>query len=237
MATRRFINSGDSSNKFWEIDVQGRTVHKKWGRIGGHVSDDTKEFPTPMRAESEAQKQINKKIAKGYREVQEEELSHETEIAESMGSQYKIENLEFVGSISGQTITFSDNYDPEMGVFVTILHSHSKRRHYMTVTKNQSRQYSGANFNNGTVRVGPSSIPASNFVQGVKKKLSRLAQVVAEAVNTIKFAAVGARSLEIDGMDDVDMAAITAQVESAGQSADSHVIQKFAALGNRTLDL
>ena len=70
-AWRRFeyINAYANSKKFWEVNVDGRTLNVRWGRIGSKGQDNTKVYDTGTEAFGEAQKLIRQKLDKGYREV------------------------------------------------------------------------------------------------------------------------------------------------------------------------
>lgn len=66
---RRFEFKDAKSNKFWEVDVQGKTLHVNFGRIGTGGQGKPKAFPTPEKASAEMEKLIREKTAKGYVEV------------------------------------------------------------------------------------------------------------------------------------------------------------------------
>jgi len=57
------------SSKFWEIDIEGRTVTTRWGRIGTAGQSATKSFPSPPAAQVEHDKLVAEKLKKGYRSV------------------------------------------------------------------------------------------------------------------------------------------------------------------------
>lgn len=60
------------SNKFWKIKVQGNMFIVSYGRVGTVGSINTKEFATEERCQIEANKLIESKFKKGYREREEE---------------------------------------------------------------------------------------------------------------------------------------------------------------------
>lgn len=57
------------SNKFWKIKVQGNMFIVSYGRVGTVGSVNTKEFSTEERCWLEANKLIESKFKKGYREM------------------------------------------------------------------------------------------------------------------------------------------------------------------------
>lgn len=59
------------SNKFWKIKVQGNMFIVSYGRIGTQGSTNTKEFASEEHCLREANKLIQSKLKKGYREQEE----------------------------------------------------------------------------------------------------------------------------------------------------------------------
>jgi hypothetical protein len=76
-----------------------------------------------------------------------------------------------------------------------------------------------------------------NFVEAVRQRLKDLAITVTEAIKTIKFAAVGARNLFDDEGTEAAEATPVFDNLAASSGLDRKVVSKFAALGQRTLDL
>ena len=66
---RRFEFSDSTSNKFWEVDVKGKTLHVTFGKIGTKGQSKPKNFATPEIAKAEMEKLIKEKTGKGYVEV------------------------------------------------------------------------------------------------------------------------------------------------------------------------
>ena len=66
---RRFEFVGGSSDKFWEIAVNGNEVVVRFGRNGTSGQAETKTFPDAAAANKHAEKKIAEKIRKGYTEV------------------------------------------------------------------------------------------------------------------------------------------------------------------------
>jgi predicted DNA-binding WGR domain protein len=60
---------GGSSNKFWEVEVQGKDMTTRWGRIGSAGQSKTKSFSDAAAAQAAADKLIAEKTADGYAEV------------------------------------------------------------------------------------------------------------------------------------------------------------------------
>ena len=67
--TRRFEFSEGTSNKFWEISVQGTEATVRFGRIGTTGQTNVKTFADAAAAAKHAEKLINEKLGKGYKEV------------------------------------------------------------------------------------------------------------------------------------------------------------------------
>ena len=66
---RRFEFSDSTSNKFWEIDVKGKTMNVTFGKIETKGQSKPKDFATPEKAKAEMEKMIKEKTGKGYVEV------------------------------------------------------------------------------------------------------------------------------------------------------------------------
>jgi uncharacterized protein (TIGR02996 family) len=66
---RTFVFTDEKSNKFWNIDRQGRTLTVSWGRIGTTGQTKPKDFPTEAAARNEHDKLVAEKLGKGYRET------------------------------------------------------------------------------------------------------------------------------------------------------------------------
>jgi predicted DNA-binding WGR domain protein len=67
--TRRFEFSAGKSNKFWEVAIAGTGVTVCFGRIGTQGQSQAKSFPDEAAAEKHADKLIQEKLGKGYREM------------------------------------------------------------------------------------------------------------------------------------------------------------------------
>jgi predicted DNA-binding WGR domain protein len=67
-STRYFEFHGGVSHKFWEIAVSGPEHTVRFGRIGTSGQKKTKSFSDADAAQRDAQRLINEKLAKGYRE-------------------------------------------------------------------------------------------------------------------------------------------------------------------------
>ena len=66
---RRFEFSDSTSNKFWEVEVKGKTLNVTFGKIGTKGQSKPKDFATPEKAKAEMEKLIKEKTGKGYLEV------------------------------------------------------------------------------------------------------------------------------------------------------------------------
>ena len=69
MPTRRFEYVEGTSSKFWEITNNNREVTVRYGRIGSNGQTQTKSFTSDAAANTDALRQINAKLAKGYHEL------------------------------------------------------------------------------------------------------------------------------------------------------------------------
>ena len=62
----RYEFSEGSSNKFWEIALEGKAFTTTWGRLGTAGQSKTKTFGSEAQAEEEYEKLIAEKVSKGY---------------------------------------------------------------------------------------------------------------------------------------------------------------------------
>ncbi|MDQ3335287.1 MAG: WGR domain-containing protein [Myxococcota bacterium] len=65
---RYFEFSEGTSNKFWEIRLDGTSVRTKYGKIGTAGQQTLKDFPDAEKANKEYDKLVNEKTKKGYEE-------------------------------------------------------------------------------------------------------------------------------------------------------------------------
>jgi DNA ligase-1 len=68
-ATRRFVCTEGSSNKFWEVFQQGTEVTVRFGRIGTNGQSSVKSFRDQAAAAKHVAKLADEKLGKGYKEV------------------------------------------------------------------------------------------------------------------------------------------------------------------------
>lgn len=61
--------TSETSNKFWNVEVNKSDYKTSWGRIGTNGQSLNKEFPTNESAKKAAIKKINEKTRKGYKQV------------------------------------------------------------------------------------------------------------------------------------------------------------------------
>jgi predicted DNA-binding WGR domain protein len=66
--TRRFEFVGGTSAKFWEIQLAGKDVTVRYGRLGTDGQTQTKSFASEEKAQQHVEKTIASKVAKGYQE-------------------------------------------------------------------------------------------------------------------------------------------------------------------------
>jgi uncharacterized protein (TIGR02996 family) len=66
---RTFQFSDAKSHKFWTIDVEGDGFTVTYGKVGTAGQTQTKSFPSPEKAQAEADKLVREKTGKGYVET------------------------------------------------------------------------------------------------------------------------------------------------------------------------
>jgi predicted DNA-binding WGR domain protein len=249
MAETIYICSENQSNKFWSYEQNGSSVTFKWGRVGRDAETLTKDFGSDYGAQREIEKKIKEKTKKGYKLIDEKKLQQETETAKDLGTKYKIKRLLWVNK-EGDTLNQLDQYDAKKFVYVEVIDSYSKGEAVgqKAITRLLLSKTESFVLDDGLTEIGRSFTinglratagEAARFSTAVRKILRRMSEVVAEALKTVKFASLGKRKL----FDDDDSATSSVpEVESVLSKIDSAgfergVINKFASLGQRVLDL
>src|SRR5687768_4245894 len=80
---RTFQYSDARSHKFWQIEVAGNSFTVTYGKIGSAGQTQTKTFPTPERAQAEADKLVKEKLGKGYVETTPKATASQAEVLEA----------------------------------------------------------------------------------------------------------------------------------------------------------
>lgn len=236
MAAVRYLCQTDQHNKFWQYEVNGNSVHIKWGRVGGTEDEQTKEFGSP----AEMQKFINKKVRgkekKGYEKVTEEKLKKEEKTAKALGAQHKIKRMLWT-NMKGNTLQQLDQYDPNKYVYVEILNSWSKKVTRLILAKDDTYMVKGgvSESSRNITFESKTKLGYSSFASAVRDVLKEMSEVVAEALKSVKFAAMGSRDLFGESEAAPDVQAALADIDTSG--FDSSVVSKFASLGARQLQL
>lgn len=232
-----FINRENQSNKYWKYEVNGLSVHVSWGRIGGTSESQVKTFLSQGSLHDFISGKVSEKLRKGYREASANELQKEAQTAKSLGIENKIQRLLWV-ELSGRTLRLLNAYDPAKFVYVEVLNSWSKEITRLLLSRSGSWQLSGSisEFDRTISFDGrrPISGERERFANTVRQMLRAMAVTVTEALKTVKFAAVGARNLFDSETSEAEVPELD---EIAAPGFDRQVISKFAALGQRTLEL
>ncbi|MBH25292.1 MAG: hypothetical protein CMH57_12745 [Myxococcales bacterium] len=63
------VSMSRTGGKFWEVEVEGAEMRVRYGKIGQERAWSSKSYPTPEKAEAEAQKKWRGKLQKGYTEA------------------------------------------------------------------------------------------------------------------------------------------------------------------------
>lgn len=238
MAEIVYINNQSQHNKYWSYEIRdSNTVDIKWGRIGGSGDSQSKSFNNSSELQRFINKKIKEKEKKGYKKESEDKLKKETKTARALGHQNKISKMLWV-SEDGNTLTQLDQYDPKQFVYVEILNSWSKKVTRLLLSKSKTWFIDGGITEHGrSLSYGRKrELGFSAFADAVRQVLRDMAEVVAEALKSVKFAAVGARNLfDDDDQPAADVKVALAAVDTSG--FDASVVHQFAALEARTLEL
>jgi hypothetical protein len=241
-----YIVKEDNRSAFWAFSIidGGRNVRYRYGRLGLDESSLSKPVVKPYKY-GEHTKKVAEKIGKGYKQVTAEEYNREQSIAQMIGSQYKIQRVEFVSSVISGIFTFGNNLDPDLGVVVEIINSWGGDTYHLYLTRTSSHMLNGMKISGkGGIYTSMGDTPYSSWVAAVRKLLNETAKAVAKLI-TQKFGMVP-RSIDLS--DDGDAAThtpesdnikqvITQSKSSIASGIGEQVLFKFACLGERSLDL
>jgi len=237
-----YINNENQSNKFWSYSVSGTTVTCKWGRVGNEPDKVVKKFSSSYEVDKFVNQKIKEKEKKGYKLVSKEKLEEEKTTAKELGTRNKIKTMLFC-SKNGNKITELNAYDPGQYVYVEVLDSWSKSMTRLLLSKNESWMIDSDSTivkTGRTISANSLSAIGSNdtFVVAVRNVLKRMSAQVVQVLKSIKFAALGARNLFDDDEETTPVPEVSAALSTIDSSGfDQSVINKFASMGARALDL
>ena len=237
-----YKNHEGTSNKQWEYTINGLSVYFEWGRIGGTLDNMTKTFGSSHELQAALQKLIRDKEKKGYKLTNKVEMKAETKTAKELGVENKISRLQWVG-LKGKTLNLLHAYDPSQWIYVEVMNSYRKDAAITRLLMNRTETWvlSGAisEFNRKITFGQKEEVygQAVRFANAVRTKLKELANTITESIKqqTVKFAALGHRSLFDDDKPTAESNDLLAQLPVSG--CDLGVVSKFAALGQRALEL
>jgi uncharacterized protein (TIGR02996 family) len=128
MSLRTFVYSDAKSNKFWNIELTGKSFTVTFGRVGSKGQTKTKKFKTEAAAQKEYDKLIKEKLKKGYKETTatEEEAAPSEPILEGRAAELArtleealAENPDEVATHAAYADLLSDSGDPR-GEFIQV---------------------------------------------------------------------------------------------------------------------
>jgi uncharacterized protein (TIGR02996 family) len=115
---RSFEFSDGSSNKFWNIDLQGSSFTVTFGRIGSKGQTQLKTFPSEAAAEKAHDKLVAEKLAKGYVEKVSRAAAPVSPLQQSL-EQALVENLDDLAAHSAYADYLNEQNDPR-GEFISV---------------------------------------------------------------------------------------------------------------------
>ena len=234
-----------SANKFWSYEKNGTDVVVKWGRCGLSGQSLVQQFGSSAAADAFIAQKVREKIRKGYKQVTQEEMKKQVDLAKELGWQHKIDKLKWGRLNEGkQEILLTRDYDEEQYVYVEILNSWTKDRVRLLLGKNKSYYIDGVAFQDQTVAYSTlrNASSSDSFVTGVRGYLKRLSDRIVEVVK-VKIGSFG-RKLNL-GLGTEPSTAVAEEVEESvftavGESSSAvseEVIGQIAQLGSRKLCL
>jgi predicted DNA-binding WGR domain protein len=231
MAEHIYTQQDGSHNKFWSWERVGNNVVFKWGRIGRTPQSNKKPW-----SQSLVDKKVAAKLRKNYVLADEEKLEKEKKTADLLGTQNTISSLKWVNKV-GKKLSGIPEYDPDKWVFVEIMNSWSKTKTHFLLSSSDSDELHGVKIRGNTISYTSAAKSHSRFVTGVREYLKGIAQKVRKVIQDV-FAQLGTRKL--DGLMDDDedtMETAKKEIKKLMTDVDDGVIDTFAALGTREIDL
>lgn len=229
----------DQHNKFWEYEITGNSVWVHWGRVGGTEDEQTKSFSSSYEVTEFITKKVREKVKKGYKQVTQQAIKKEVKTAQAIGAQNKISKMLWV-SRKDNLLSKIDAYDPKQYVYVEVMNSWSKKVTRLLLQKETTWMVNGESISEmgRDISVGGlTKLGYSGFAEAVRSVLKEMAEVVSAALQTVKFGAAGVRDLFGDGTAPVAKEYQDALASIDTANFDMSVINRFASLGARTLEL
>lgn len=234
----KYICQESQHNKVWEYIQNGGTVTFKWGRVGGTTQEKTKNFGSSFSAQDEINRLIREKQGKGYKLVNDTQLKKEVDLAQSLGTRFKVSKIQWVRRKGNELVSML-NYDASQYVYVEVMNSWTKATNFYLLHKDNSWVLSGVS---SISDIGETKYRYSNMyeikdqtVLAVRNYLKELFAKVVEALKTVKVGGLGLRKLFDDSTNATPQEVEDLSVDFAG--AEKGVISKFATMGMRVLEL
>ena len=230
---KTYICQEDQHNKVWQYAINGNDVEITFGRVGGHMTVQTKSFGNSGAMDNFISKKVAEKIGKGYKLVDDEKLQKEVSLANDIGTKYKINDMKWVSKDKNK-LNELDKYDSAHYVLVEILDSWSKDTFQLLLSKTESFRMSGT-MSNFSIQAADSSIASA-----IRKYIKSLFEEVKKAI--VARVSIGARRLQIGDNADNAVASVGVvdtisadEIEVGG--TNKAVLSKFLGLGKRCLEL
>lgn len=227
----KYLCQEEQHNKIWQYTVNGDSVEITFGRVGGHMTVQSKSFGSSHARDAFTSKKVSEKIGKGYKLVDDEKLQKEVALANDMGTtKYKINDMKWVSKDKNK-LNELDKYDPAHFVLVEILDSWSKNTFQLLLNKTESFRVSGT-MSNFSLQAAD-----GNIASAIRKYIKSLFEEIKKAV--VAKVGIGARRLQIGDNDAVSVGVVDMisvdEIEVGG--TNKAVLSKFLGLGKRCLEL
>jgi uncharacterized protein (TIGR02996 family) len=115
---RTFTYSDAKSHKFWNIELEGKSFTVTYGRIGTKGQTQTKKFPNADKAQTEHDKLVKQKLAKGYVETTPTARTQATPLAETLEAAL-VENPDDLAAHAAYADYLQEQGDPR-GEFIQV---------------------------------------------------------------------------------------------------------------------
>ena len=239
MSEVKYISQDSKSNKIWSYEILTPTSIKiRWGRIGLDQQEQIQEFPNSEKMQSFISKKVREKTAdvpgKRYKQVQEETVKTEEEIAELLGAKNKIKSVNFVQR-KDRNLIFMQEYDPEHYILVSIMHSWNKTTREFLLNKKESYELRKCTETNEGYKFEFIEISSSNIILGIRQHLKNITKAIREIINTFGFG--GPRKLSLGEESQQVQEQIQEQIQEQFQHEETQVINILTKIGARAISL
>lgn len=232
----QFICQEAQHNKFWNYTINNLTVNIEYGRVGGTKQTDVKSFGDQYSLNAFVQKKVREKEGKGYKEVSEEKLIKESNIAQNIGTQNKICEMNFVKYDGNNNMEEINSYDEKESIVVKMMNSWNKEEFFYLINKNECFKLSNVRKNHTSFGFTSKYKATYDVKNGLLQAIEDIAGKIQQAIVNLKDLS-RAINLEPDvNKKKIKMMEFTRTI-NLETGISEQVAEKMFSVGNRKINL